>query len=87
MTHYIKLNLNFADAVFNGEKNFEIRKNDRGYQKGDLVQFDVIDKYQLTVGHPITKETYRIEYVLNGWGIEPRFVVFSIKNVRDEFNE
>lgn len=85
--HKIKLREEFADAVLYGDKTFEVRQNDRGYQKGDLVQFIVIDECQLTIGHPLTKETYRITYVLNEWGIEPKFVVFSIKNVRDEFNE
>lgn len=28
-THEIKLRLEFCDAVLNGEKTFEIRKNDR----------------------------------------------------------
>ncbi|MCR5160220.1 MAG: DUF3850 domain-containing protein [Lachnospiraceae bacterium] len=82
--HIIKLSDEFADAILFGDKTFEVRENDRGYQKGDLVQFDVIDKYQISTGHPLTEETYRITYVLNGWGIEPKFVVFGIKNVRGE---
>lgn len=85
--HKIKLREEFADAVLYGDKTFEVRENDRGYQKDDLVQFKVIDKYNLSTGHPLGKETYRITYVLNGWGIEPKFVVFGIKNVRGEANE
>ena len=85
--HKIKLSEDFADAVLCGDKTFEVRENDRGYQKGDLIQFNVIDKYQISTGHPLTKETYRITYVLSGWGIEPKFVVFSIRNVRGEANE
>lgn len=85
--HNIKLIEGFADAVLFGDKTFEVRENDRGYQKDDLVQFNVIDKYQFTVEHPLTKETYRITYVLSGWGIKEGFVVFGIKNVRDEFDE
>ena len=37
MEHQIKILESFADAVYSGEKNFEVRKNDRGYQKGDVV--------------------------------------------------
>lgn len=33
--HELKLNIEFCDAVLSGEKSFEIRENDRGYQKGD----------------------------------------------------
>lgn len=32
--HNIKLSIEFCDAVLNGEKTFEIRENDRGYQSG-----------------------------------------------------
>ena len=85
--HKIKLREEFADAVLCGDKTFEVRENDRGYQKGDLVQFIVIDECQLTISHPLTKETYRITYVLGGWGIKEGYVVFGIKNMRDEFNE
>lgn len=84
--HKIKLREEFADAVLYGDKTFEVRKNGRGYQKDDLVQFNVINKYQISTGHPLMKETYRITYVLNGWGIKEGFVVFGIKNVRGENN-
>ena len=80
--HEIKLINNFADAVLSGEKNFEIRENDRGYQKGDLVRFAVIDKNGKLVYHHLNewlKHTYQITYVLNGWGLKDNYVVFGIK--------
>ena len=43
MIHRIKLQKEFVDAVLSGDKCFEIRKNDRGYQKGDRVNFVVMD--------------------------------------------
>ena len=82
--HKIKLSEEFADSVLFGDKTFEVRENDRGYQKGDLVQFNVIDKYQIPTGHILSQETYRIKYVLSGWGIKEGFVVFSIVNVKDD---
>ena len=42
MTHSIKIRESFANAVNTGEKTFEVRKNDRGYQKGDTVKFTVL---------------------------------------------
>ena len=36
MVHNIKIRESFAEAVMRGDKTFEVRKNDRGYQKGDL---------------------------------------------------
>ena len=84
--HEIKLNINFCDAVLNGEKTFEIRRNDRGYQRGDYVRFTATDYDQVTGGfvpcrHEIDDHLYQIEYVLSGWGLREGYVAFSIKDV------
>ena len=79
MTHNIKLQCGFADSVNSGEKNFEIRKNDRGYQKGDKVQFSVIDNVGLRMYHPLEEKTFIITYVMSGYGLENGYVVFGIK--------
>lgn len=36
--HQIKLGASFFDQVCRGEKNFELRKNDRGYKTGDVLE-------------------------------------------------
>lgn len=36
--HQIKLGASFFDEVCRGEKSFELRKNDRGYKKGDILE-------------------------------------------------
>ena len=82
MTHKIKLQKEFADAVLSGDKCFEIRKNDRGYQKGDMVQFQVMDGF-FEVYNPLNKITYEITYVINGWGLENGYVVFGIREVKE----
>ena len=43
MIHELKIQKQWADAKFAGEKHFEIRRNDRGFQKGDIVRYKVID--------------------------------------------
>lgn len=43
MLHSIKLNHRFVCEVLQGNKRFEIRNNDRAYQKGDLIRFIVVD--------------------------------------------
>lgn len=45
--HHIKLNIEFCNDVLNGDKCFEIRENDRGYQRGDLVKFEPYDPRKL----------------------------------------
>lgn len=51
MTHELKIQKQWADAKLVGEKPFEIRRNDRGFQKGDIVHYTVID--------PKTEEPWR----------------------------
>lgn len=37
MKHELKIHPQHWERVFDGSKTFEIRKNDRGFQKGDKV--------------------------------------------------
>lgn len=80
-THKIKLSNEFKDAVLSGEKTFEVRYNDRGYQKGDRIVFHVEDRKN--VYEPLEDKVYEITYVLSGWHIEPDYVVFGIKEVEE----
>ena len=83
--HQLKLNVEFADAVLSGEKSFEIRENDRGFQKGDRVQFTVVNPKAVFsschVDHPLNNKEYEIAYVINGWGLKNGYVAFSINEV------
>lgn len=37
-THELKLDIQYFDDVKSGKKNFEIRKNDRDFQVGDILE-------------------------------------------------
>ena len=78
----------YFDAVKRGEKTFEGRKNDRGFQKGDIVilqrtyeddiwhvEMDYVNG--LRAKHELR---FRIGFVLQGgqFGIEPGYCVFSL---------
>ncbi len=80
MTHKLKLHKEYADAVLSGEKSFEIRFNDRGYQKGDYIQFNVIDGIY-EVNHKLNDKTFVITYVLHGWGLQENWCALAIKEV------
>lgn len=80
--HNLKLNYEFCDAVLCGDKSFEIRENDRGYQKGDRVKFTPYLNGCVNTKHPIFQKVYEITYVLNGWGLKNGYVVFGIKEVK-----
>ena len=82
-THHITHREEFADDVYDGRKNFEIRFNDRGYQTGDFIQFKVIDKHNHPcTEYPLNHCLYEITYVLNGFGLQDGYVVFGIKRCK-----
>ena len=76
--HDKKLIQPYFDDVWNGNKTFEIRKNDCDYQIGDFLilhEFDKkTDKY--TGDWILTKIIYKIE---NFVGIEQGYCVLGIK--------
>lgn len=45
MKHIIKIKELYADAIYDGRKNFEVRENDRGYNAGDIVKFKIHRKF------------------------------------------
>lgn len=92
-THNLKLNIEFCDDVLNGIKTFEIRKNDRGFQTGDLIKFiptdgivcvDYNGNEKQHAQHQISEKTYKIKYILNGWGLKNGFVALAIEEVCDD---
>ena len=88
MLHELKIEKPLADAVLDGRKTFDVRKNDQGFNAGDLVRFEVIKHgaaftYRCE-GHPLNGEMYRIGYVLSGWGLKEGYVAFSIMPVYGE---
>jgi hypothetical protein len=85
--HTLKCWPNYFDAVERGEKNFEVRRDDRGFQKGDTIVLQRTLPDRLHVhdcderGNPI--EIRRtISWVLTGgqFGIEPGYVVLALTN-------
>lgn len=86
MTHKIKILDIYADAVLYGSKNFEVRYNDRGYQKGDTICFQVVHdvgRRRVPVEHKLNEEQFRITYVLtNADGIRSGYCVLGIEKSR-----
>lgn len=77
-THKLKLNIKFCDAVLSGEKTFEIRINDRGFQVGDHIKFISVDDLGICK-HDIIKKEYEITYMLIGWD----YVALAIREVKE----
>lgn len=70
MTHELKIQKQWADAKLAGEKPFEVRINDRGFQKGDIVRYRVVDP---KTGEPwVERRVPRL--VTNGNGVGKKYV-------------
>lgn len=85
--HNLKILNDFADGILMGDKNFEVRKNDRGFQKGDGIKFQAIDNSGIPNTHIINNKIYEITYVLSGWGIENGYVVLAIRESEGGMND
>lgn len=87
MRHRIKIKESFADAIVDGDKTFEIRYNDRGYQKGDILVFQCVNNnetFPQSIRHPINCMVFEIDYVLSGYGLKEGFCVFGFHKKRDD---
>jgi hypothetical protein len=86
--HVLKTLPDYWDAVELGLKNFEVRRDDRGFQKGDVLVLQKLDRD--TFGRPSIHVEYRngkpveirrkVVWVLTGgqFGIEPGHVVMAL---------
>ncbi|WP_158728623.1 DUF3850 domain-containing protein [Flavobacterium sp. I-STPA6A] len=73
-THDLKIKYEFAQLHFIGKKNWELRKNDRDFQVGDLIRFTVVEfgfKYIRRITHVLENTDY---------GLQEGYVILSIDN-------
>lgn len=74
--HRLKLAKMFFDTVDTGKKTFELQKNDRNYQLGDILEMHEVDAGEET-GRVTIKE---VEYILEGFkGLEEGYCILGIK--------
>ena len=92
--HTLKCSARYFDEIEAGEKNFEVRRNDRGFQKGDILILQKYDQergryverhFQDPVLGVMTSEPVKLErritFILTGGqlGIEPGYVVMALE--------
>lgn len=86
--HELKIKHEYLIDVSLGIKTFELRKNDRDYQVGDLIRFidireDDTSKFRI---EPYVDENqlYRITYVLKDvekYGLDKDYCILAIKKL------
>ena len=85
-THDLKTDPEVFDAVLKGDKTFEIRKDDRGFQVGDelILRKTKFTGEQMRAGSPLEIEGFpcvvRVKYILRGpcYGLAEGWVIMSI---------
>ncbi len=81
--HELKLRREYVKAKLEGVKPFEIRKNDRDYQVGDLVRYVIpcpIDEEGKILHEAISKNIYQIMYITD-YEQKDNYIVFTDKVV------
>ncbi len=85
--HELKILHPYLIDVSLGTKTFELRKNDRDYQVGDLIRFiDISVGYTNNDIEPYIDENtlYRITYVLKDvekYGLDKDYCILAIKKL------
>ena len=74
VTHQIKLKSEFFDDAAAGRKNFELRKNDRNYKEGDVLEMEEVKDGKKT-GRKCSK---RIVYMMENFeGLEDGYCILG----------
>lgn len=73
--HELKIKPLYFEPIIQGIKTFEIRKDDRGYEVGDLLILKEYEKEKYTGNVIIQKVTYTTTYAQ-----EPGYLVLAIKD-------
>lgn len=85
--HILKIRPCYFYYVHEGFKNFEIRKDDRGYEVGDLIHFVNVSGEDYTYA---TNNVFQITYILRDaleFGLNKDYCILSLKKLGDNINE
>lgn len=82
--HKLKIKNEYYIEIISGKKTFELRKNDRDYKEGDLIEFSVLCDGDIIKSPYI----YQITYVLKNveqYGLHKDYCILGIKKVIEEW--
>ncbi len=77
MEHELKSCPELFKPIWDNEKTFEIRNNDRLFQTGDTLQ---LREWTNEKGYTGREKTVSVLHVLSGWGLKDGFVALSISH-------
>jgi hypothetical protein len=79
MIHELKILPQYYQAVREGIKNFELRKNDRNFNVKDIL---ILKEHEEPVGYTGRKIIKEVSYVFEGgqYGLDKGFCILGLKN-------
>lgn len=83
--HRLKTLQPYFERIQSGEKTFEIRKNDRDFQVGDILELEYYNPNEpVCVGYnynALSIITAKVKYILNGgkFGLDVEYCIMSIE--------
>lgn len=94
-THSLKTAAPYWDAIAAGEKNFEVRRDDRGFQKGDRLLLRRLSDAGVCFKTQSGESDYAenaltikatVAWVLTGgqFGVEPGYVVMALTDIHPQ---
>jgi hypothetical protein len=74
-THELKTQPDYFNAVSEGRKKFELRRNDRNFKIGDQIML----REWTESGYTGRNINCKVDYILEGYdGLDPDYVILSI---------
>lgn len=86
-THKLKIAHQYWEPLITGEKSFEVRRDDRGFQRGDILEIQKMDEQFPHSSDSFAKPaSFEITYILTGgqYGVEAGYVVMGVKLLEGE---
>lgn len=80
--HYLKCWPSYFEANMMGDKTFEIRKNDRDFKVGDVIELRHYDPSGATTTGQMPEPKFKIRYILAGHeGLQPGFIIMQLERL------
>ena len=83
--HELKIKLQYWEEIMHESKTFELRKNDRGFEVGDLIHFTILGQTILGAPNSVSdRNIFKITYILENvpeYGLMDGYCILGIKMV------
>lgn len=73
--HDLKIWPEYFKHIQTGEKNFELRYDDRGYKAGDILN---LKEWEQKEGYTGKEIEVKVTYILSGTGLQKGWVIMAI---------